>query len=97
MICSLLGRLLAVWRTSRSLRGFPDRGLGELEMTPEAALAKQVELYRRMSGEDRLKIALDLHAFSCDVAREGIRQQFPQADEDEIDLKLRRRIAAAYQ
>ena len=64
-------------------------------MTPEAALEKQLECYRRMTGEERLKIALDLHAFSCDVAREAIRQQFPAADEAEIDRQLRLRLAAA--
>ena len=65
-------------------------------MTPEAALEKQIERYRAMSGEERVKIALDLHAFSCDMAREGIRHQFPQADEAEIERHLRRRLEVAY-
>jgi hypothetical protein len=65
-------------------------------MTPEAALEKQLERYRQMTGEERLKISLDLHAFACDVAREGIRQQFPHADEAEIERRLRQRLEAAY-
>lgn len=65
-------------------------------MTPEAALEKQIERYRQMTGEERLRIALDLHAFSCDVAREGIRQQLPDADEAEIERRLRGRLEAAY-
>jgi hypothetical protein len=64
-------------------------------MTPEAALARQIERYRGMSGEERLKIALDLHAFACDIAREGIRHQFPNADEAEIEHRLRQRLEAA--
>lgn len=44
-------------------------------MTPEAALERQIELYRAMTGEQRLRIALDLHEFACNVAREGIRRQ----------------------
>lgn len=64
-------------------------------MTPEAALEKQIERYRAMSGEERLKIALDLHEFSCNMAREGIRNQFPQADEAEVDRRLRLRLEAA--
>ena len=64
-------------------------------MTPEAALARQIELYRAMTGEQRLQIALDLHELSCDVARAGIRRQFPQADEPEIERRLRMRIEAA--
>ncbi len=64
-------------------------------MTPEAALARQIELYRAMTGEQRLRIALDLHALSCDVAREGIRRQFPQADEHEVERRLRQRMEIA--
>ena len=46
--------------------------------------------------EQRLRIALDLHAFSCDMAREGIRHQFPDADEAEVERRLRQRLEAAY-
>ncbi|MBS0207972.1 MAG: hypothetical protein JSS27_03365 [Planctomycetes bacterium] len=65
--------------------------------TPEAALARQIERYRAMAGEQRLKIALDLHAFSCEVAREGIRQQFPDAGPEEVERRLRQRLEAARQ
>jgi len=65
-------------------------------MTPEAALEKQLERYRQMTGEERLKIALDLHEFACEVAREGIRQQFPASDEQEIERRMRQRLEAAY-
>ncbi len=61
-------------------------------MTPEAALARQIERYRMMTGEERLQIALDLHEFACEVARAGIRRQFPTADADEVERHLRRRI-----
>ncbi len=47
-------------------------------MTPKEALEKQIERYRQMSGEERLKIALDLHRLACAVAEAGIRQQFPE-------------------
>jgi hypothetical protein len=66
-------------------------------MTPEAALEKQLDRYRQMTGEERLKISLDLHAFACEVAREGIREQYPTSDEQEIDRRLRQRLKAAYQ
>jgi hypothetical protein len=61
-------------------------------MTPDEALQRQIELYRAMTGEQRLRIALDLHKFACDVAREGIRHQFPSADEAEVERQFRRRI-----
>ena len=66
-------------------------------MTPEFAQQKQIERYQQMTGEERLKIALDLHEFSCDLAREGIRNQVPGADEEEIECRLRQRIRAALQ
>jgi hypothetical protein len=66
-------------------------------MTPQAALDAQIERYRQMTGEERLSIALNLHQLSCDIAREGIRSQFPSADETEVEKKLRERIRLAHQ
>lgn len=66
-------------------------------MTPEAALQPQIERYRAMTGEARLRIALDLHEFACNVARAGIRRQFPAASDDEIKRHLRRRIELSRQ
>jgi hypothetical protein len=45
-----------------------------------------------MTGEQRLVIALGLHELSCAVAREGIRRQFPSADEREVERRLRQRL-----
>jgi hypothetical protein len=64
-------------------------------MTPEAALQKQVEKYRAMTGEDRLKVALDLHELSCEIARHGIRHQHPEASTEEVERLLRERIVLA--
>jgi hypothetical protein len=61
-------------------------------MTPQDALKLQIKRYREMSGEQRLAIALDLHELSCDVAREGIRAQHPDADEKEVERQLRHRL-----
>jgi len=66
-------------------------------MNPDRALYKQIECYRRMTGEQRLGIALGLHELSCDVAREGIRQQNPHADEAAVERLLRRRLELARQ
>jgi len=61
-------------------------------MTAAEALKRQIEGYRRMTGEQRLALALDLHELSCDVAREGIRRQHPNADAEEVERLLRQRI-----
>ena len=64
-------------------------------MTAAEALDKQIECYRRMTGEQRLAIALDLHELSCEVAREGIRRQHPGADDSEVERLLRERLRLA--
>jgi hypothetical protein len=64
-------------------------------MSPDEALERQIELYRRMTGEERLKIALDLHTFACNVTRAGIRSQRPGATDEEVDRDLRPRIELA--
>ena len=64
-------------------------------MTPRAALEKQIECYRQMTGEQRLGLALELHELSCNVAREGIRQQNPKADAAEVERRLRLRLELA--
>jgi hypothetical protein len=61
-------------------------------MNPDRALNLQIECYRRMTGEQRLRIALELHELSCNVAREGIRQQNPNADAVEVERLLRQRL-----
>ena len=66
-------------------------------MTPGAALDEQIHRYRRMTGEERLARALELHELSCDVAREGIRHQHPNADSSEVERLLRERIRLARQ
>ena len=70
--------------------------MAEPAMTPEHALAYRVECYRKMTGEERLLIALRLHELSCEIAREGIRQQHPGASEVEVERLLRERIKLAY-
>jgi hypothetical protein len=64
-------------------------------MSPQAALDFQIERYREMSGEERLAIALDLHELSCDIAREGIRTQHPDADDVQVEQFLRWRLELA--
>lgn len=61
-------------------------------MSPDEGLARQIEMYRNMTGEQRIKIALDLHEFACNISRDGIRRQYPGASDEEVEQQLRRRI-----
>ncbi len=64
-------------------------------MTAITALQKQIERYRQMTGEQRLKVALDLHEMSCNIAREGIRRQHPAASKSEVENFLHARLKLA--
>ena len=68
-----------------------------VKMKPDDALQEQIQRYQRMSGEQRLTVALQLHELSCNLAREGIRQQNPQADEHEVERLLHQRLRLAWQ
>ena len=57
----------------------------------------QLEAYRRMTGEQRLRIGLGLYEASRGIAREAIRSQFPDADDEYIEEKLRERIQLGYE
>ncbi len=60
-------------------------------MNAANASEQQIKRYCRMTGEERLLLALELHELSCEVAREGIRLQHPRAIPAEVERLLRRR------
>jgi Rv0078B-related antitoxin len=64
-------------------------------MNPREAADFQVQAYRRMTGEERLAIALRLYDLSCDIACEGIRQQHLGASEAQVNELLRARLQLA--
>ncbi len=61
-------------------------------MNSNDALQLQLARYRQMTGEQRLAIALGLHELACELAREGVRRQFPTAEEAEVERRLRQRL-----
>jgi hypothetical protein len=64
-------------------------------MNSNDALQMQLARYRQMTGEQRLAIALGLHELACELAREGVRRQFPTAEEAEVERRLRQRLELA--
>ena len=57
----------------------------------------QVEAYRQMKGEERLRIGLGLYETSVEIARQSIQDRFPDASADQIEQKLRERIQIGYE
>lgn len=66
-------------------------------MDPSTATKMQIEAYRKMSGEERLRIGLNLHELSCEIARESIRAASANATSEEVEEQLRQRIRLGYQ
>lgn len=65
-------------------------------MKPEDATRKQIEMYRAMTGEQRLQIALGLHELACGLARENIRDQNPGASDEQVEELLKARLRLVY-
>ena len=57
----------------------------------------QLEAYRQMTGEQRLRIGLGLYEASLGIAREAIRNRYPDADDALIEEKLRERVRLGYE
>ncbi len=55
----------------------------------------QIERYRQMTGEERVRIGFDLFKLACEVTRAGIRSQHPEADETAVNRLLSERLALA--
>ena len=60
------------------------------DTSPEAEEV-QLEIYRRMSAQQRLLLALEISEFTRCFARAGIRADHPDWNRDQIERELLRR------
>jgi hypothetical protein len=56
--------------------------------TDERAERVQFAIWRRMSAADKCRIVLELNEMTLELARQGIRERHPDADEREVFLRL---------
>ncbi len=61
-------------------------------MRPEEGARKQIEIYRKMSGKQRLRISMELYELSRELISCNIRQMYPGISEEEFRKKLNRRM-----
>jgi len=59
------------------------------DTTPEAR-ARQLEILRAMSGEQRMMLAYEMSMFMREIAKEGIRRDHPDWTEAQIARELLR-------
>jgi len=56
--------------------------------TSEKAAALQIEIHRRFSPSERLRMAMEMSDFARSLTRAGIRSRHPEDSDDEIERKL---------
>ena len=61
-------------------------------MRPKEGIQKQLEIYRSMTGAQRLQIGFELYETALEICRFGIKDQHPDWNEKEIQAEIRRRL-----
>jgi hypothetical protein len=61
----------------------------------EPGLQKQIEIYRRMTGRQRLQVAFDLYDLARALVRSGVRHDHPDWSEREVCEEVNRRFRLA--
>jgi hypothetical protein len=64
-------------------------------MTPEEGLQKQIEIYRRMTGQQRLQIAFELSDLTREIVRSNVRSYHPDWTDEQIEQEVLRRCRLA--
>ena len=64
-------------------------------MTPLDGLQKQIEIYRRMTGQQRLQVGFELCELARSLVSAGVRHDFPGWNETEVRTEVNRRFRLA--
>jgi len=61
-------------------------------MTPQDGVQMQIEAYRRMTPQQRLQIGFRLYELTRTLARQGVKHQHPDWNEQQIAAEVLRRF-----
>ncbi len=64
-------------------------------MTPQEGLQKQIEIYRRMTGQQRLQIAFELSDLTREIVRSNVRNYHPDWTDEQVEQEVVRRFLLA--
>ena len=64
----------------------------ENHMNPEEGARKQIEIYRRMSGKERLRIAFEMWENALAMTKASERSMNPHLGGEEIEKRARKRM-----
>ncbi len=65
------------------------------DYTDRASYQAQIDALRRMTGEQRFALAIEMWTTACETTRAGIRAQHPLFSPSEVERELARRIMIA--
>ena len=72
-----------------------ERAIQPTREPADALFREQVEAARAMTVEQRIVAGMNLFELACRVTADGIRHQFPEADDAEVSRMLAERLALA--
>jgi hypothetical protein len=61
-------------------------------MRPEEGARKQIEIYRRMSGKERVRIAFEMWEMALAMTKASERAKHPELSNEEIERLARKRM-----
>jgi hypothetical protein len=64
-------------------------------MTPQEGLRRQIEIYRGMTGTERLEICFRLRDLTRALVQQGVRHQHPEWSDSQVDREVLRRFTLA--
>jgi hypothetical protein len=63
-------------------------------MRPEEGARKQIEIYQRMSGKQRVRIAFEMWEMAVAMKKASERAMHPELSEEEIERRARTRMTS---
>ena len=61
-------------------------------MRPEEGARKQIEIYQRMSGKERVRIAFEMWETALAMTKASERSMHPELGKEEIEKRARKRM-----
>jgi ABC-type Na+ transport system ATPase subunit NatA len=61
-------------------------------MRPEEGARKQIEIYKRMSGKERVRIAFEMWEMALAMTKASERAMHPELGKEEIEKRARKRM-----
>lgn len=63
------------------------------KMYSEEANKKYLEILKKMSGEERLRIEFELYELARNIVKASILNKYPNISDEELEVKLRERMS----